>query len=92
MEQVRIHPRYLVDEQGNRVAVVLDVQELHRLLEEFEQLAERQEMLSYNPARDPGAGLQLREDVIEDLKRQMETVAKGERGKSLDEVARELGL
>ena len=41
---------------------------------------------------DPDKGLVLREDVRKRLLRQKQAVAKGERGESLDSVARKLKL
>lgn len=33
-----IKERYLVDDNGNRIGVVLDIKDYHRLLQEFEEL------------------------------------------------------
>ncbi len=41
---------------------------------------------------DPDAGLELRPEIIESLLQQEKDFAAGKRGKSLDRVARELGL
>jgi len=41
---------------------------------------------------DPDEGRQIRESLLKRLVRQKEQVAKGERGRPLQEVARELGL
>ena len=41
---------------------------------------------------DPDEGLELREEVVERLRQQQKRVAAGERGRPLEEVARELGL
>lgn len=39
---MQLHPHYQVDEQGNRVAVVLDMAEFEMLLTELEDLRERE--------------------------------------------------
>jgi hypothetical protein len=46
-----------------------------------------QELLS-----DPDEGLELREEVVRRLKEQQKSMAAGDRGQSLDEVAKKLGL
>jgi hypothetical protein len=43
----RVRERYLVDESGNRVAVVLPIEEYERLLEELE---EQDEVRAYDEA------------------------------------------
>ncbi len=42
--------------------------------------------------RDPDEGLELRPEIIESIERQRKKFAAGKRGKSLDQVAKELGL
>ncbi len=59
--------RYIVDAQGNRVAVVIDMDDYKHLLEELEELRERDEMRRYDAARDPDAGLKVRDDVRAEL-------------------------
>ncbi|MCH7748998.1 MAG: hypothetical protein IH939_12985 [Acidobacteria bacterium] len=41
---------------------------------------------------DPDEGLEIREEVRESILRQRAAVAKGERGRPLEDVAKELGL
>lgn len=41
---------------------------------------------------DPDEGLELRDDLKQRLLRQKEATARGERGKSLSEVKKQLGL
>lgn len=41
---------------------------------------------------DPDEGLFIKEDLVRRLKRQREQVAKGTRGKPLEDVIKELGL
>ncbi len=42
--------------------------------------------------RDPDEGLELRPEIIESIERQRKEFVAGKRGKSLDQVAKELGL
>lgn len=92
MSTPALKERYLTDEQGARVAVVLDLGEYEGLLEEMEELRERAEMLTYDPDRDPDKGLKLRPEIVESLLRQEREFAEGKRGKPLDEVVKRLGL
>ena len=57
--------RYIVDTAGNRVAVVLDVADYQHLLEELEELREREEMLY--PVHDPDADRSVKSDVLKEL-------------------------
>ncbi len=76
---IDLHPRYLVNEQGERVAVVLDVAEFEELLAEAGQ--------------DPDAGLILRDDVRRELEQQAREFDSGQvKEESLADVRRELGL
>ena len=85
--------RYIVDAQGNRVAVVIDMDDYKRLLEELEELRERDDMRRYDPARDPDAGLKVRDDMrAELLEAQADFEAGRLTGKPLDQVMREFGL
>jgi len=43
--------RYLVDGEGNRIGVVLDIKEYHRLLQELEEL---ETIRTYDAAKAPG--------------------------------------
>jgi|GEM_PF-875966 hypothetical protein len=85
--------RYIVNENGERVAVVLDTAEYAQLLEELAELRERDEMRHYDPTRDPDAGLELKESFVEALLQQEQAYKAGKmQGKPLAQVARELGL
>ncbi len=83
---IELHPRYMVNAEGQRVAVVLEVEDYERLLAELQELSERQEMLVHSPEQDPDAGLKLREDFRKELRAQRESIRKGERGRSLEEI------
>lgn len=88
--------RYIVDAEGHRVAVVLDTAEYERLLQELvelEELRERQEMLNPNRTHDPDEGLTLKKEFVESLLKQEAAYKAGKwKGKSLEQVAQELGL
>lgn len=85
--------RYIVNEQGERVAVVLDTHEYEALMVELEELREREQMRHYDPKQDPDAGLNVRQDLREALLKQEQEYKQGQsKGKPLEQVARELGL
>jgi hypothetical protein len=85
--------RYIVNERGERVAVVLDTADYEALLDELAELRERDEMRQYDPTRDPDAGLELKASLVEELLKQEQAYKAGRlQGKPLEQVARELGL
>ncbi len=85
--------RYIIDAQGNRVAVVLDTAEYAELLSELEELREREEMRHYDSARDPDAGLTVKKDLLAELlKEEADYKAGRVKTKSWEEVKRDLGL
>jgi hypothetical protein len=47
----RLKERYVVDDQGNRVSVVLDITDYHKLLEELEEL---ESLRAYDRAKASG--------------------------------------
>jgi len=64
--------------------------ELRKMIESIVKNVIRQELkLLFD---DPDSGLELRDEISEQLKYQTELVANGERGRSLDDVIRELEL
>ncbi len=74
-----VHPRYLTDEKGHRLAVVLDIAEFEQLLAEA--------------GEDPDAGLELRSEVRTKLESQARAFDEGHiQGQSITDVRRELGL
>ncbi len=74
-----VHPRYLTDEKGHRLAVVLDIAEFEQLLAEA--------------GEDPDAGLELRSEVRTELESQARAFDEGRiQGQSIADVRRELGL
>ena len=48
---VTFNQRYVVDESGNRVAVLLDIADYHKLLEELEEL---ESIRAYDAAKASG--------------------------------------
>ncbi|MGB8645255.1 MAG: type II toxin-antitoxin system Phd/YefM family antitoxin [Anaerolineae bacterium] len=48
---ITLNERYIVDSQGKRVAVVLDIAEYNRLLEELEEL---EDLRAYDEAQAAG--------------------------------------
>ena len=85
--------RYIVDAQGNRVAVVLDTAEYEALLSELEEWRERDEMRHYDPSRDPDAGLTVKRELLDELfKEEADYKAGRIKGQSWEQVKRELGL
>jgi hypothetical protein len=64
--------------------------ELRKMIESIVKNVIRQELkLLFD---DPDSGLELRDEISEQLKYQTELVANGERGRALDDVIRELEL
>jgi PHD/YefM family antitoxin component YafN of YafNO toxin-antitoxin module len=58
--------RFLVDEQGKRVAVVLDVAEYERLLAQVEEL---EAIRAYDAAKAAGEGAVPLEDALAEIDR-----------------------
>lgn len=56
--------RYLTDEQGTRVAVILDIQEYEQLLEALEELESIQ---AYDAAKESGDEVVLLEEAIAEI-------------------------
>jgi PHD/YefM family antitoxin component YafN of YafNO toxin-antitoxin module len=57
----QVAERYIVDHDGNRIAVILSIEEYERLLE---QLEEQDEIRAYDEAIDSGDEEVALEDVI----------------------------
>ena len=77
---VDLHPRFTVDERGVSV-VVLDADEYEQLL-----------ILAELNSPDPDAGLTLRPEIVEQIERQRVEYAQGNRGRTVEQVKRRLGL
>jgi len=61
-----IKERYLVDENGNRVAVVLDIAEYDRMLAELEEL---EDVRAFDNAKASGEKPIPIEDALDEIKR-----------------------
>ena len=48
---VKLKERYIVDEKGNRIGVLLDIEDYHRLLAELEEL---ESIRAYDAAKASG--------------------------------------
>ncbi len=48
---IELHPRYMVNEEGQRVAVVLDLDAYNKLMEELEEL---DDLRAYDEAKASG--------------------------------------
>ena len=59
--------RYLTDEQGNRTAVVLDISEYHRILEDLEEL---EAIRTYDDAKAAGEERVPLEQAFAEIERQ----------------------
>ncbi len=58
--------RYLVDEDGNRVAVVLDIEEYRRLIERLEEL---EDVRAYDEAKATDGEIIPFEQAVEEIER-----------------------
>ncbi len=61
-----IKERYVVDENGNRVGVVLDIEDYRRLLEELEEL---ESVRAYDRAKAAGENAIPFEQAVADIER-----------------------
>ncbi|MDP2935305.1 MAG: hypothetical protein Q8O86_02320 [Dehalococcoidia bacterium] len=61
---IRIKERYVVDEKGNRVAVLLDLEEYQLLLEELEEL---ESIRAYDEAKASGEKAIPLEQAIKEI-------------------------
>ncbi len=63
---IELHPRYVVDEEGQRVAVVLDLAAYERLLEGLEEL---EDIRAYDEAKASGETAIPIEQALADIER-----------------------
>ncbi len=86
---IQLHPRYVVDEKGEPVAVQLDLAEYEKLLE---YLKGWQEWAADMGGPDPDQALELRPEFIKELLERDRALREGrEELVSLEEVKRRLG-
>lgn len=64
---IPIKERYVVDEEGNRVAIVLDMDNCHRLLEKLEEL---QSIRAYDAAKSSNDELITFDKAIAEIEKQ----------------------
>ncbi|MCX6375605.1 MAG: hypothetical protein NTU88_06155 [Armatimonadetes bacterium] len=62
----KVKPRYLVDENGQRVSVILDIEEYEKLLADLEEL---QDIRAYDEAMASGEEAIPLEQAIEEIER-----------------------
>ena len=60
-------PRYIVDDQGKKVAIILDIEEYERLLEEIEEL---DDIRAYDEAKAEGGVARPFEEVVAEIERE----------------------
>jgi hypothetical protein len=70
--QFRMDARYLTDESGERIGVLLDVQEYERLMEELEELAD---IRAYDEAM---AAIERGADEVIPFEQAMEEIERGQ--------------
>ena len=61
---LKLNERYVVDAEGRQVAVLLDIADFHRLLEELEELAA---IRAYDEAKASGDDVISLEDALEEI-------------------------
>ena len=61
--------RYVVDKDGKRVGVILDIEDYRRLLEEAEEL---ESIRAYDAAKASGDEVILFEQAVEEIERERE--------------------
>lgn len=62
----KVKPRYLVDENGRRVSVILDIKEYEKLLADLEEL---QDIRAYDEAMASGEVAIPLEQALEEIER-----------------------
>jgi PHD/YefM family antitoxin component YafN of YafNO toxin-antitoxin module len=64
MTMVAARERYVVDEKGNRVGVILDIRDFERMLEELEEL---ESIRAYDRAKASGGEAVPFEQAVEEI-------------------------
>ena len=64
---IKLKERYIVDEKGNRVGVVLDIEDYHKLLAELEEL---ESIRSYDAAKASGEKVIPFEQAVAKIERE----------------------
>ncbi len=85
--------RYLTDAKGNRIGIILDTAEYERLIQELEELREREAMRAYKAADDADAKRPVKKSLRDELLKQAADYKAGRiKGKTWKEVKQELAL
>jgi len=63
---IKLKERYVVDEKGNRVGVLLDLEDYQKLLEELEEL---ESIRAYDAAKSSGDKAIPFEQAVEEIER-----------------------
>ncbi len=63
---IELHPRYMVNEEGQRVAVVLDLDAYNKLIEELEEL---EDIRAYDEAKASGETAIPIEQALSEIER-----------------------
>ena len=63
---IKLKERYIVDEKGNRVGVVLDIEDYHKLLAELEEL---ESIRAYDAAKASGDEVIPFEQAVAEIER-----------------------
>jgi len=61
---INIKERYLVDDDGNRIGVVIDIEDYHRLLQELEEL---ESIRAYDAAKASGDEVNPFEQLVTEI-------------------------
>jgi len=64
---IKLKERYIVDEKGNRVGVVLDIEDYHKLLAELEEL---ESIRAYDAAKASGDEAIPFEQAVAEIERE----------------------
>ena len=64
---IKLKERYIVDEKGNRVGVLLDIEDYHRLLAELEEL---ESIRAYDAAKASGDEAIPFEQAVAEIERE----------------------
>lgn len=66
---IKLKERYVVDEKGNRVGVLLDLEDYQKLLEELEEL---ESIRAYDAAKSSGNKAIPFEQAVEEIEKKLQ--------------------
>jgi PHD/YefM family antitoxin component YafN of YafNO toxin-antitoxin module len=66
---IKLKERYVVDEKGNRVGVLLDLEDYQKLLEELEEL---ESIRAYDAAKSSGDKAIPFEQAVEEIEKKLQ--------------------